>query len=346
MQKDTTLETSAAPPIDWRSLVSKYQKPSWRHGLWQVGTTFVPYFLSMYLMYQSLFFSYWLTLALGIVAGSLLLRIFVIFHDCTHGSLFPSKRANNWLGMASGVLLFTPFYEWRRHHVIHHATSSNLDRRGWWEIKTITVAEYLQLSRWERLSYRIYRHPIVLLGFGPLVVFLVLQRFCSPGARERERQNVHWTNVAILLVAVAGVLIFGVKNYLVIQLLAVWWAATAGMWLFYVQHQFEDAYWARRGAWNYQGAALQGSSFYRLPKMLQWFSANIGFHHIHHLNPQVPNYRLERCHEENLILQDVPTLDLKSSWRSLFVKLWDEDQGKMVSFSSAHAPKQLEMTQR
>lgn len=324
--------------------MAKYQSPSWRQGLWQVATSYVPYFLTLFLMYQALAVSYWLTIALGFVGGSFLLRIFVIFHDCTHGSLLPSKRATNLLGSVTGVLLFTPFYEWRRHHIIHHATSSNLDRRGWWEIKTLTVGEYRQLSRWGRLSYRVYRHPLVLLGFGPLVVFLILQRFCSPGARARERQNVRWTNVAIALMVVGGSLLLGLKNYLVVQFLVVWWAATAGMWLFYVQHQFEDAYWARRGVWSYEGAALEGSSFYRLPKLLQWFSANIGFHHIHHLNAQVPNYQLERCHNENPVFHDVPTLDLRSSWRSLFVRLWDEERQMMVSFRKARQAMRPERT--
>ncbi len=231
---------------------------------------------------------------LAILAGGFLVRIFIIFHDCGHGSFFQSRRANDILGFVTGVLTFTPYYHWRWQHALHHASSGDLDRRGMGDVWTLTLREYLEASRWKRFAYRVARNPLVLFTLGPLFLLMV-HRFCSPNAGRRERNSVHLTNLALLAVAIGLSLLFGVKAYLLLQLGVLLAAGIAGVWLFYVQHQFEGVYWERSQEWDYATAALQGSSFYKLPKVLQWFSGNIGFHHIHHLSPRIPNYHLEKC---------------------------------------------------
>jgi omega-6 fatty acid desaturase (delta-12 desaturase) len=323
-------QTQAEQP--WQRLVAKYQKPDLKRSLWQVFNTFVPYFGLLALMYVSLSYSYWLTLALAIPAGGLLTRIFIIFHDCGHGSFFKSQRANNFLGTICGLLVFTPYYQWRFEHAVHHATSGDLDRRGTGDIVTLTVREYLALSAWGRFKYRLYRNPIVLLGIGPWFTFLISQRFTNKISKKRERNSVYFTNLFILAVVVAMWAIGGLQAYLMIQLPVAFIAGLGGIWMFYIQHQFEGTYWEHHDDWDYMTAALRGSSYFKLPKVLQWFTGNIGLHHIHHLSSRIPNYALQQCLDENPKFQDVTTITLWSSLRSLKLNLWDEEQRQLVSF--------------
>lgn len=316
----------------WKAIVEKYQRPSTGRALWQIVNTFGPYGLIWYLMYRSLAVSWWLTIPLALLAAAFLVRIFIIFHDCGHGSYFRSRRANNIVGFIAGVLTFTPYYHWRWEHAIHHGTAGQLDKRGTGDVWTMTVQEYLESSRWKRFAYRLARNPFVLLVLAPLVMFVVLQRIPSPHASARERESVWWMNLAILCLVIGLSSIFGVVPYLLIQLTVTMVAGAAGVWLFYVQHQFEDAYWERGDNWDYAAAALKGSSFYKLPRILQWFSGNIGFHHIHHLSPRIPNYNLQKCHEADPLFQQVKPLTLFSSMKSLAFRLWDERAKKLVGY--------------
>jgi omega-6 fatty acid desaturase (delta-12 desaturase) len=316
----------------WKEIVAKYQIPSTWRALWQIVNTLVPYALLWYLMYRSLAVSWWLTVPLAVLAGAFLVRIFIIFHDCGHGSYFKSRRANDITGFITGVLTFTPYYHWRWEHAIHHASAGHLDKRGTGDVWTLTVQEYLEASRWKRFAYRLARNPIVLFGLAPLFLFVVLQRFPARKANARERRSVWWMNLAILGMAAALSWVFGLMAYLIIQLTVMMVAGSAGVWMFYVQHQFEDVYWERGDNWDYTAAALQGSSFYKLPKILQWFSGNIGFHHIHHLSARIPNYNLERCHRSDPLFQTVKPITLFSSLKSFTLRLWDEKGKKLVGY--------------
>jgi omega-6 fatty acid desaturase (delta-12 desaturase) len=317
----------------WKEIVMKYQRSSTPRALWQVANTFIPYMALWYLLYRSLDISYWLTAPLSLLAGGFLVRIFIIFHDCGHGSFFSSTRANHLLGTFAGILTFTPYYHWRWEHSIHHATSGDLDRRGTGDIWTLTVQEYLQASVWKRFAYRLARNPIVLFVIAPLYLFVVRNRFASRNANSRERYSVYLINLGMLAVAAFLIPFFGWKAYLLIQVAIVSVAGSAGIWLFYVQHQFEGVYWERRESWDYTAAALQGSSFYKLPKVLQWFSGNIGYHHLHHLSARIPNYNLERCHKSDPLFQSVKPVTLFSSFKAFSFRLWDEQQRKLVGYS-------------
>jgi acyl-lipid omega-6 desaturase (Delta-12 desaturase) len=303
----------------------------WR-ALWQVLNSFVPYALLWVAMVFALSVSYWLMLPLAIVAAGFLARIFIIFHDCGHASFFKSKRANTVLGSIAGLLNLTPFRHWRWQHALHHGTAGDLDRRGSGDIWTLTVQEYLESTRWKRFAYRIARNPLVLFAIAPLYVFVVHHRFAVAAAPKRERQSVWRTNLALLAMALIMSAIIGFKAFLLIQLTVSAFAGAAGLWLFYVQHQFEGAYWARSEKWSYTAAALQGSSFYKLPKFLQWFSGNIGYHHIHHLSPRIPNYHLERCHEADPFFRIIKPVTLWGSLKSITFRLWDEQRQKFVGF--------------
>jgi omega-6 fatty acid desaturase (delta-12 desaturase) len=283
-------------------------------------------------MYRSLHVSFWITLPLAILAGALLVRVFIIFHDCGHGSFFKSKTANDVVGFLTGILTFTPYYHWRWEHAIHHASAGHLDKRGTGDVWTLTVQEYLESSRWKRFAYRLARNPIILFVIAPLFLFLIRQRFVSAKANSRERWSVYWMNLAILGMAVGLSAIYGIVPYLIIQLIVIAVAGSAGVWLFYVQHQFEDVYWERGDQWDYTAAALQGSSFYKLPRVLQWFSGNIGYHHIHHLSARIPNYNLEKCHKAHPLFQTVKPITLFSSLKSFNFRLWDESNKKLIGF--------------
>lgn len=327
----TTAKSKNARPT-WREVMAPYQSPSLRASLWQVVNTFVPYFVLLVLMYLSLDYSYWITLALAVPAGGLLVRVFIIFHDCGHGSFFKSRKWNDLIGSFAGLLCFTPYYQWRHHHAVHHATSGDLDKRGTGDIYTLTVREYLAMSKWGRFKYRLFRNPLVMLGFIPLFNFMVLQRFTGKEDKRRERLSVHGTNLAMVLVLLVMWQTIGLQAYFLVQLPVATITATLGVWLFYVQHQFEGTYWNRGEEWDYVTASLKGSSYFKLPKVLQWFTGNIGLHHVHHLNARIPNYYLQACHDQNEMLQDVTTITFWSSIKSLTLKLWDEEQRQLVGW--------------
>jgi omega-6 fatty acid desaturase (delta-12 desaturase) len=330
-KKSITLAAS-----NWKETLKKYQRPAFHRSLWQLLNTFIPYVLLWYLMLVSLRVSLWLTALLAVVAAGFLVRIFIIFHDCTHGSFFRSPRANAVLGFITGVLTFTPFQHWKWQHAVHHSSAGDLDRRGTGDIWTLTVREYLEASRWKRFAYRLARNPVILFLLAPMFLFLVHQRIPSPEAGPRERRSVHLTNLSILILGVLLGWAFGWKTYLLLQIGLIAAAGSAGLWLFYVQHQFEGVYWERREEWDFCTAALKGSSFYKLPKVLQWFSGNIGFHHIHHLSPSIPNYHLEECHRAEPLFQTVKPVTLVTSLKSLSFRLWDEQRRKLVSFREAY----------
>jgi len=322
-----------ANALAWKEIVASYRQPSFWRSVWQIVDTLVPYAALWYLMCRSLSVSYWITLLLVVLAAGFLVRVFIIHHDCGHGSFFKSQKADDIWGFITGALTFTPYYLWRGKHAIHHAASGDLDRRGSGDVWTLTtVKEYLEASRWKRFAYRMVRNPVVLFAVAPLFLFIVAYRFAPAKASKRERHSVYWTNLGVLGMAIVLSSIFGIKAYLLIQLAVIAVSGSAGVWLFYVQHQFEGVDWQRHGRWDYTTAALEGSSFYKLPKVLQWFSGNIGFHHIHHLSPRIPNYNLEKCHKAEPLFQNVPTVTLLASFKSFTFRLWDEQGHKLVGF--------------
>lgn len=316
---------------------ARHQTPSFRGSVWQLANSLIPYLALWGLMAWTLGISYWITLALAVPAAGFLVRTFIIFHDCCHGSFFRSRRANAFWGVVTGVITFTPYEQWRHRHAMHHATSSDLDRRGEGDIWTLTVREYLESSRRKRLGYRIVRNPIVLFLLAPLYLFLIQYRIPARGAGKRERRSVYAMDATLLVIVVVMSLTLGIKTFLWVQLPTSMLATMAGVWLFYVQHQFEGVYWERREQWNFVGAALNGSSYYKLPKILQWFSGNIGFHHVHHLSPRIPNYNLERWHREEPAFQEVKAITFWASMKSLTFRLWDEQRGRLVGYGRLRA---------
>jgi omega-6 fatty acid desaturase (delta-12 desaturase) len=316
----------------WREIVARYQTPGVKPAVWQLVSTLVPLIASFVLMYWSLSVSYWLTLLLAVPAAGLTIRTFIIMHDCGHGSFLPSKTWNNVIGWVTGILTTTPYAHWRREHAIHHATSGHLEQRGTGDISTMTVKEYLNARPLRKFWYRIYRNPVILLGFGPAFLFIKHRWPTKSIAGRKEVWNVHLTNLALAALITTLSLLIGFREFMLIWLPIFLLSGSAGVWLFYVQHQFEDAYWRGGEEWDYATAAVAGSSYFRLPKVLQWFTGNIGFHHVHHLSPKIPNYRLERCHRENPTFQKVVTLTLRESVRTLGLRLWDEESGRMVGF--------------
>jgi omega-6 fatty acid desaturase (delta-12 desaturase) len=318
--------------LTWQQVIANYQHPSVSRSAWQVINTLAPYFALWALMVLSLRVSYWLTLLLAIPAAGFMIRTFILFHDCGHGSFFKSRRANDALGIITGILTFTPYYSWRHAHAIHHASVSDLDRRGVGDVWTLTVKEYQALPGWKKLVYRVARNPLIMFTVGSLAVFLIGHRFAKKGDAWRERMSVVWTNLALLGIITLLSFTIGLKAFILVQLPILFFGTSVGVWLFYVQHQFEGTYWARHKQWDYLTAALKGSSFYKLPGVLQWFTGNIGFHHIHHVSPRIPNYFLEDCHNAHPLFQQVKPLTLLGSLRSLRLNLWDEDAQKLVGF--------------
>ena len=326
-------ESQRAHTAAMKDILVAHQNASMKQALWQLTNTFVPYVLLWYAMYWTVEVSLWLTVSLAALSGGLLVRIFIIFHDCTHGSYFRSRRANDIVGFIAGVLTFSPYQHWRWEHAIHHRSAGNLDKRGIGDIWTMTVQEYLSASRWRRLHYRLVRNPIILFVLAPLFIFVIKQRFSSTKAERRQRHSVWLLNVTLLVSTILLSWIFGVASYLLIQSIAMAVAGATGLWLFYVQHQFKGVYWERDEKWNYTAAALRGSSYYKLPKVLQWISGNIGFHHIHHLSPRIPNYNLQKCHESDPRFAEVATISLLSSLRSLKFRFWDEQTKELVGYA-------------
>jgi acyl-lipid omega-6 desaturase (Delta-12 desaturase) len=281
----------------------------------------------------------WPAMALTVPGGALLVRVFILFHDCCHGSLFASRRANRVVGYVTGLLTLTPFDRWQRDHAEHHATVGDLDRRGSGDVWTLTVDEYLRAPRWKRLFYRVFRNPFVLFGIAPAVLFIFVNRFSTRRATRRERFSVRFTNLALAVVLVLAAGTIGLRTYVLIQLPILLIAGSCGVWLFYVQHQFKDAYWARHSAWQPLTAAMTGSSYYKLPKVLHWITGSIGLHHIHHVQPRIPNYNLQRCQNEIAAFHAVAPLTIAGSLRSLRVRLWDEERQHMVGWASLRAPR-------
>lgn len=316
--------------IRWQPIVARYAKPNLARSLWQLINTLIPYFILWALMIRSLQVSYWITLALAFPTAGFLMRTFIIFHDCGHGSFFKSQKANEFVGRITAFLHFTPYYRWKHDHAVHHATAGDLDRRGTGDLYTMTVREYLAASWWQKTIYRVTRHPLVMLGISPLIVFLIVHRI-PPARGRREITSVWWTNV-MLVVAIAIICWWiGWKTYVLVQLPILWISSTVGIWLFYIQHNFDPTYWEGHEAWQFVKAGLQGSSFYKLPPVLQWFTGNIGFHHIHHLSAKIPNYNLPKCYEENAIFQVKP-LTIRASLKSLSLRLYDEERKIMVGW--------------
>lgn len=320
-----------------KSLVARlaqFREPDTGRSAWQLASTAVLFAGTWALAYFSLRLSYWITLALAIPAAFLLIRLFIFQHDCGHGSFFKSSRASDIIGSILGVFTLTPYHYWKKTHAIHHATSGNLEHRGFGDIDTLTVSEYLALSRWGRFKYRVYRHPLVLFGFGAVLHFFVKHRIPAIVPRDwtRERRSIFWTDVGLAAVIVSMGALLGFRELLLVHLPVALCSCTIGVWLFYVQHQFEPTYWEHDPEWRYDNAALVGSSFYRLPRVLQWATGNIGLHHIHHLNARIPNYRLQEVFESIPELQRVTTLTLRQSLRCVHLALWDERRRRLVRF--------------
>ena len=319
-----------------RERVSPYTIPDARTAAWQVIDTCVPYaalwVLMGYLLRHG--YPYWTVAVPLVLASAFYVRMFVLFHDCTHGSFLASPRANRMVGRVLGVLTFTPFAVWGHHHAVHHGTYADLDHRGVGDIWTLTVQEYLAAPRVQRWAYRLYRSPWVMFGLGPITLFVVAMRFPSKIDRGKERASILFTNLALAAMVLAGCLVFGWRVYVPVQLAIVEVAGAAGIWLFYVQHQFEGVYWMRHAEWDPMDAAMTGSSHYRLPRLLRWATARIGVHFVHHISPRIPNYRLQECHDAISALQTGKVVTLRRSLRSVRLNLWDEEHRALVSFRS------------
>ena len=315
-----------------RKNVKPFENSELKKSIFQLINTVPPFFIVWFLAYLSLDISVWLTVALSIVAAGLVIRTFIIFHDCTHGSFFKNKKANNIIGTITGVISLFAYEKWKREHNIHHATSGNLDKRGVGDIWMMTVEEYLAATPMRRLTYRLYRNPIVMFGFGPALLFLVSNRINRKGAPAKERNNTYLINISIIVIYSLMIWLIGWQAFAIIQGTILFVAGALGIWLFYVQHQFEDSYFEDESEWDYIKAAIEGSSYYKLPKVLQWVTGNIGFHHVHHLSPRVPNYNLERAHDSTPPLQKATTIDVRTSLQSIHFRLFDEANKSFVTF--------------
>lgn len=315
-----------------RKHVSPFEKSDIRISVRQMINTILPFLVSWFLAYQLLSVSIFLTLPFTLIAAGFVVRMFIIFHDCTHGSFFKNKKANAIVGTITGILTLFPYEKWKREHAIHHASSGNLDKRGVGDIWVMTIEEYIEASKWTRLKYRLYRHPLVMFGLGPLWLILVTSRFNRKDARKKERQNTYIINLSLVVLYSALIYVIGWQAFLIVQGTTMFIAGMLGIWLFYVQHTFEDSYFEDEQEWDYVKAAIEGSSYYELPKVLQWVTGNIGFHHVHHLSPRVPNYHLEKAHTSTPPLQRATTIGLFSSLKSLRYKLYDANNKTFVTF--------------
>ncbi len=306
-------------------------------ALYYISTSVIPYLSLLVVMFLVLRrgYPYWTVLILSVFAAGFYVRSFMIFHDCAHGSFMKSKRISFFLGHLCGVLTFTPFFDWQRKHGIHHATVSNLDKRGTGDVWTMTLDEYRSSHLIRRLLYRLFRNPVFLFLIAPVFLFVVLYRFPHKSKRKQDYFSVAITDVMLLLIVIAAHFTVGINNYIAVQLPVVFMATSAGVWLFYTQHQFEGTYWARGKDWDRIRAAIQGASFYDLPGPLRWMTGNIGYHNLHHINPRIPCYHLKKCYDEITELHDKVPLTLKTGFRSLRLNLWDEGSGKLISFSEA-----------
>jgi len=327
----------SVPKAFWREALAPYGRPDMKRSLLDVASSIVPYLALWWVMYELLAVSYWLVLAVAIPASGFLVRSFIVFHDCAHGNFLPSKRGNVLLGTLAGLLVFSPFTSWKLDHAAHHASAGDLDRRGAGDVETLTLAEYVALSGRQRLGYRLFRNPLVMFGVGPLWALALEPRLIPFRARTRIRRSHIITDLVLALLVGALCLLIGWKAFLLVQLPLLLLAGAAGVWLFYVQHQFEDVYWERSGEWSYAHAALQGSSYLKLPQPLQFFTGNIGLHHVHHLSPNIPNYNLQRAHDENPFLHVAPTLSLWDGLKSVRLKVYDEERGRLATWAQVRA---------
>jgi acyl-lipid omega-6 desaturase (Delta-12 desaturase) len=334
LQNTPISETDAADARGWIVIINRYRESSTTRSVIEIAVTLLPLVALWVAMWALLFFSYWLSLLVAVPAAAFLVRLFMIQHDCGHGSFFRHRVLNDWVGRVAGVLTLTPYDFWRQTHAVHHATSGNLDRRGMGDIDTLTVDEYLERSRWGRLKYRLYRHPIVMFGIGPAYLFILQHRLPVGlmGGGWRPWLSTMATNLAIAGIAATLIWFIGLQAFLLVQLPITLLAASIGVWLFYVQHQFENTSWKRVPAWTFQEAALQGSSHYDLPPILRWLTANIGIHHVHHLCSRVPFYRLPSVLREHPELASIGRLTLSESFRCIRLVLWDENWQRLVSF--------------
>lgn len=319
----------------WTQILRRYGKPSHARSIAELAITFVP----LALLWTAAWFTFslgysWASLLIAFPAAGFLVRLFMIQHDCGHGTFFANRGANDWIGRLIGALTLTPYDLWRRTHAIHHATAGNLDRRGIGDVDTLTVREYLARSRWGRLRYRLYRHPLVMFGIGPAYLFLLQHRFPVGLMRHgwQPWASTMLTNLAVALIVTTLVWLIGFKAFLMVHLPIMLLAATAGVWLFYVQHQFEHTAWDRDRNWRVHQAALLGSSHYDLPVLLRWFTANIGVHHVHHLCSRIPYYRLPQVLRDHPKLREIGRVRLRESFRCVRLVLWDEVQRRLVSF--------------
>nr|WP_198044874.1 fatty acid desaturase [Lysinibacillus timonensis] len=324
--------TDAEKTKQLRKDVAPFAKSERNKSILQIINTIIPLLFIWGFGYYVEQYSPWFTVACSVIASGFVVRTFIIFHDCTHGSFFKNKKANDFVGNLTGILTSFPYAKWRREHLIHHAGSGNLDKRGIGDIDMLTVDEYLKKSKLSRLAYRLYRNPIVMFGLGPLYLVLVLNRFNNKGAKRKERMNTYFINVMVLLLCTILIYFFGWQSFLLVQGVTLFIAGALGIWLFYIQHTYEDSYFEYDPEWDFVKAAVEGSSFYKLPKLLQWITGNIGYHHVHHLAPRVPNYKLEEAHESIEPLQKATTITLGKSLESIRYKLYDTKNKKFVSF--------------
>jgi omega-6 fatty acid desaturase (delta-12 desaturase) len=318
--------------VNWREIIRRYQVPDINQAVGQILTSVVPYIGLMILMVFTIRISYW-TLLLAIPAAGFAVRTFIIFHDCGHQSFFgaKNKRANDLLGVITGLLTFTPYHFWRGAHAKHHATVAKLDQRGKGDVWMLTVDEWNAASKWKKFTYRVYRNPLVLFTAGAWINMIIAQRIPFPGMDPQDKRSILLTDLALLLIAITFSLVFGWKAYLLIQIPVMMLASSIGVWLFYVQHQFPGAYWARKGDWDYLTACLQGSSFYKLPEVLRFFTGNIGYHHLHHLSHLIPNYHLPRLSREQPEFAVQP-ITLKDTGKLLAIRLYDEARQRYVGY--------------
>jgi omega-6 fatty acid desaturase (delta-12 desaturase) len=339
--KDEAAHSSAISARDWLPVLNRYRAPSHVRSAVELLVTAVPFVLLWVAAWACLRWSYWLSLAIAVLAAGFLVRLFMIQHDCGHGAFFRQRQANDWTGRIIGVLTLTPYDHWRRGHAVHHASSGNLDRRGIGDVATLTVGEYLAASRLRRLAYRLYRHPLVMFGLGPAYLFLVQHRYPAGAALKcwRSWLSAMGTNAAIAAAVVAGMWLAGMRPFLLVHVPITLLAASIGVWLFYVQHQFEATFWARGRAWSMPEAALHGSSHYDLPLVMRWFTANIGVHHVHHLCSRIPYYRLGQVLRDHPGLKGVGRITLLQSIGCIRFALWDEARGRMISFRQLRAVK-------
>ena len=328
------MQSSRLPTMkELNPLLAPFQTPAWKPAILQMINTLLPYFAMMVLMYFSLRVSYALTLLLAIPTAGLLTRTFILFHDAGHNSFTPSLRANKIIAFLLGIMVLTPSEQWSKSHAIHHATSGNLDKRGVGDVATLTVEEYRSKHWVERVAYQLFRFPFIMFGLGPLWMFVIHHRFAAPRYSKKETNSVIWTNIGLVFYAAALSLLFGgFGNFVLIQLPVLWLGGMFGIWMFYVQHQFEGVYWSRSEEWDYVASAMKGASFYRLPAVLNWFTGNIGYHHIHHLSPRIPNYRLQECHASNPIFsQEVKELGMFDAVRMVKCQLIDESRNNQMA---------------